>query len=421
MRVQLRTLDLHDTSDSATALAAGFLEAFSRGFHAPRAKPELLAGWLEACRADRAWLRGAWLPEGVFGAGPMPVATFASFDKTLNTGAGLLPLRMITDITVSPAHRRQGWLRTMMEENLLDAVEKQVPLAALMVSEATIYGRFGFGAASWRQHIEVDTTVRFGLRGLDDPGRVEMVEPQDAWPMPEKIFTAFHERVRGSVDRPTFYGPLLRGEVSFDWTPGNDRLRGAVHLDAADRPDAYVLFHVDHEHDQGTVVVDDLVAVDPVAHLALWRFLADIDLTSRATMRGARVDDPLRWALTDAFGYRTSGIREHIWVRVLDVVTALEGRAWEDDGQVVLEVVDALGHAAGRFAVESRSGRASVEHTRASADLTLSAETLGALYLGGVRATTMHDAGRLVGGRGAVERFGRMSDAHQAPYSVTSF
>ena len=61
----------------------------------------MLKRWVDHYRTDRVTCRGAWLPEGEFGAGPMPVATYASFDKTLNAGHELLPLRMITDVTTS--------------------------------------------------------------------------------------------------------------------------------------------------------------------------------------------------------------------------------------------------------------------------------------------------------------------------------
>ncbi|MDP3890651.1 GNAT family N-acetyltransferase [Nocardioides sp.] len=426
MRAELTTLDLSDTSEAGTQRAAGFLEAVTRAFHEPRPKPETQRAWLEATRADRAVLRAAWLADGPFGADRLPIATYASFDKSLNAGADPVPLRMITDITVSPAHRRQGWLSTMMRADLDDAAERGVPLAALTVSEATIYGRFGFGAATFRRRIEVDTSARFRLREDQDPaqhddGHIEMVDPAQAWPAIQETFADFHAHVRGSVDRPAFYGPLLRGELDFEFQPGNDRLRGAMHLDASGRPDGHVLFHVETDGDSRVVVVDDLVARDPRVHLALWRFLASIDLTTRVRHRGARVDDPLRWALTDAFCYQTTGASEHIWVRVLDVVAALSGRAWGADGAVVLEVTDPLGYAAGRFAVETADGAAQVAPTTAPAEVTLTVETLGSLYLGGVGVTTLRDAGRLAGDDSAIRRLAAMAHLDRAPYSVTSF
>ena len=165
-------LDLTDDSPGAVERRKGWMGAVSRGFHGGRPEEEYEKHWLEHVRADDVVCTGAWLPEGEFGAGPMPVATYASFDKTLNAGLELLPLRMVTDVTTSPAHRRQGLLRRLMEDDLADAAAKGVPMAALTASEATIYGRWGFGVATFVVGLEVDTGPRFGLRSFDDPVRV---------------------------------------------------------------------------------------------------------------------------------------------------------------------------------------------------------------------------------------------------------
>ena len=75
--------------------------------------------------------RARGCPEGTFGAGPLPVATFSSWTKTLNAGAATVPVHMISDVTVSPAHRRRGLLRRMMVDDLAQAT---APVAALTVS-----------------------------------------------------------------------------------------------------------------------------------------------------------------------------------------------------------------------------------------------------------------------------------------------
>ncbi len=110
-------------------------------------------------------LRGVWQDQPTIGSGVIPVATYSSFDKTLNVGGGrLLPLRMITDITVSPTHRRRGLLRTLITQDLTEAAASGLPLAALTASEGSIYGRFGFGPATRYRNLEVDTSSRFALR-----------------------------------------------------------------------------------------------------------------------------------------------------------------------------------------------------------------------------------------------------------------
>ena len=68
-----------------------------------------------------------------------------------------------------------------------------------------------------------------------------------------------------------------------------------------------------------------------------------------------------------------------------------------------------------------RDGRAEVAPVDRAADVTLSAETLASLYLGGTRVPTLRRAGRIAGTDDAVARLGRLMDGGPAPYSLTSF
>ena len=427
MELTFRTLDPRDDSPESIRLLKGWLDGLLRGFHQGRLKPESWDVFLALAREEDVVVRGAWLPDGEFGAGPVPVATYSSMPGSLNTGRTLLPLQMITDVTVSPAHRRQGLLRRMITDDLADAARRGLPLAALTVSETTIYGRFGFGLSSWRHRIEVDTTSRFGLRDFSDPGRVELVDPADLWPVMERNFAAFHEITRGSVSRPSFYRPWLTGAWDFDEQAPNTRLRAVVHLDAEGEPDGHAIYQHKGYDDVpgGQVALHDLVAADPTAYLALWRFLADMDLCARVVWRNSSVDDPLVWALTDTACRKVSKLDDHIWVRVLDVVTALEGRPWAADGSVVLGVSDALGHADGSFRVTVKEGEASVEPVADEPEVSIDAETLGSLYLGGVAVDVLAAAGIQdlfhIHVDGAMRAWAAMADLPGVPFSLTSF
>jgi predicted acetyltransferase len=271
----------------------------------------------------------------------------------------------------------------------------------------------------FQQSVSVDTGPRFSLRADHDPGSVELLEPAEAWPTVAGVFGAFHERTRGSVERPHFYRTFLTGEFDFDSGP-DLKLRTAVHLDADGTPDGYVAYRPGPRQDgRRAIKVSDLAALTPAAYLRLWRFLADLDLSDTVEWDHAPVDDPLPWALVDPFLARVTKLTDALWVRVLDVPAALEARPWGRDGDVVLEVADALGHADGRFRVVVRDGAAEVTPTDADPGVRLDAHTLGALYLGGVGAETLRRAGRLVGP--GLEPFAAMVDAGPAPYCITGF
>ena len=250
---------------------------------------------------------------------------------------------------------------------------------------------------------------------------MELLEPVEAWPTVQAVFAKFHTATRGSVDRPHFYEPVLTGVYDFREGP-DKKLRTAVHLDGAGQPDGYVIYKSGERSDRGRPIeVQDLVALSPSAYLRIWRFLADIDLADRVVWEGAPLDDPLEWALVEPRVVNLLTVKDLIWIRVLDVVAALEARPWGADGDVVLEVADPLGHAAGRFRVTTSAGSAKVEPTNEDPEVRLDAETLGSLYLGGVGVGVLAAAGRITGTDGVIARWAAMADTGPTPYCITGF
>ncbi|MFL5737157.1 MAG: GNAT family N-acetyltransferase, partial [Actinomycetota bacterium] len=85
---------------------------------------------------------GAWSDGAIVGGA-------GSFEFTLTVPGGDLPTAGVTVVGVLPTHRRRGVLRSLMRKQLDDAHERGEPLAALWASEESIYGRFGYGLASF--------------------------------------------------------------------------------------------------------------------------------------------------------------------------------------------------------------------------------------------------------------------------------
>lgn len=414
-----RTLDLGDESPESVALRRGWVTAFLRGFHQQRATDDYVTKVIDAYRAEQAVVRGAWAEPIAGLTEDVPVATFAHFVKSVNAGLGPVAAQLITDVTVAPTHRRRGIMRRLMTENLDAAVAAGLPVALLTASEGAIYQRFGFGAATRESRVRVDTSSRFRLRRpLADDGRTRIVEDHQAWPLIATVLADDHAHTRGSVARPVHYQTWYSG---FDWEEqGTDRSqRYAVHWGADGRPDGFVVYAVKREPER-LVQVRDLVATTPTAHLALWQFVADIDLADRVTAPMS-LADPLPHALVDARVIETTGSADHLWVRLLDVPAALVARPWFADGHIVLHVTDPLGHVEGRYAVSAQGGHATVTRTESEPEVSLDVETLGTLWLGDVAVDTLVRAGRLEGTPEALHRFGEMADGGPLPWCDTHF
>ena len=127
---------------------------------------------LEAHAADGRRRLGVYAP-GEDPAARRPAATFEDFVQPLTTWPGrAVDAWLITDVTVSPDARRRGVLRAMMLRSLADARDAGLCAAALTATEAAIYGRFGFGAATRWHAVRIDVSGAPALTGAPAGGRV---------------------------------------------------------------------------------------------------------------------------------------------------------------------------------------------------------------------------------------------------------
>ncbi|WP_107474342.1 GNAT family N-acetyltransferase [Streptomyces sp. NRRL S-340] len=335
---------------------------------------------------------GVWDGEACVGS-----AGAFSFRMTVPGGA-LVPVAGVTMVGVAATHRRRGVLTSMMRRQLDDVRTWGEPLAVLTASEPGIYGRFGYGTASFQLSAEIDTgravlSVPAGTDGV----RLRYVAPADVLDACEAVYA------RLVPGRP---GMLAR-------RPGWERLglldpeslrEGASPLQCvvAERDGevtGYARYRVKPGWEsgvpEGTVVLDVLDALDPATDAALWRFLFDIDLTSKLSVGNRPVDDAWQYLVSD-IRRCLPRLQDTLYVRLVDLGAALAARTYQAPVDVVLEVEDAFcGWNTGRWRLSGDAKGAVCERTSEAADLALSVRELGAAYLGGVPLTALAAAGRV--------------------------
>jgi predicted acetyltransferase len=389
-----------DPADPGYSRCTTWVQAVSHGFHQQRRDDEYLAKTLTAYQTDKRELTGVYVngsvPDHSLGA-DVPVATYATMRKALNIGFGRqLEAHLVTAVTVRGTHRRNGILRGMITADLEAAKDDGLAMAALTASEASIYGRFGFGVATFERSIKVDTGPRFRLRGLPQ-GTVEVADPSVLLDVAPQVFERLQRLSPGSIDRQEYYRLVASGSIGHDGKPDTS-VRCALHYDLSGSLDGYVSYRFKGwDHKPYTMEIVDLVAASNAAYLDLWRFLGSIDLIDEVTWVEAPVDDPLAWALEDPRCIEASEIRDMLWLRILDTPAALQARSFPVAGRLVLEVTDSLGLAGGTWVLESDGGAAAVvkEAAGETPDLSLDAADLGSIYLGAVSPVTLAAAGRI--------------------------
>ena len=322
--------------------------------------------------------------EVVGGAG---AATFE-----LSVPGGSLPCAGVTVVGVYPTHRRRGVMRELMRAQLDDAHARGEPLAALWASEETIYGRFGYGMASWIGEIELRRESGGFARPFERRGTVRFVDTEEA----ARLFPPLWDMLR--TQRPGVFSrtpewwrtrPLRTPEEE----KAKPRRYVVVEVDGDVR--AYAVYKVDPGFEAGvstsTLEVVEAVGADPQATAELWRFLLDIDLIAAVKVRLVPPDHPLFMLLAHPrrARYRTG---DGIWIRLVDVGAALAGRRYLGAGSVVLELRDEFcPWNAGRWSV----GAGRTERTEEAAELALDADALGSAYLGAISFAQLRDGLRV--------------------------
>jgi predicted acetyltransferase len=168
--------------------------------------------------------------------------------------------------------------------------------------------------------------------------------------------------------------------------------------------------------------VHEAVAIGPGATRELWSYLFGVDLVRTIKSRNLPVDHPLLLLLAEPRRLGWS-LGDALWLRIVDLVPALEGRGWADDGRLVLEVRDEMcPWNAGRWEIVVDGGHARVTASTEDADLALDTRDLAAAYLGAVGMAQLVAAGRVSElNAGAADRAASMLRVPLAPWCPTGF
>ena len=347
-----------------------------------------------------------------------------TFDMTL-PGGTTVPAAGVTAVTVAPTHRRRGILRSMMQHQLDDVAERGEPVAILTASESVIYGRFGYGLASYTAEYQVACEGTELRRPPAVDGRIRFVDPEEG----QKVLPAIYEAARlsqpGCLTRTAAWWELHLKDLP-RWRNGGSGFFHAVHESDAGEPDGYVTYRRKGEWSgglpSGEVWIQEMTATDEEVAAALWRFCLDVDLVRTVKAFDFPVDAAIRHRLADPRRLQVRRLHDFLWVRPIDVPAALEARRYATEDRIAIEVTDAVRPAtAGTYTVEGGTAGASCSRG-GEADLVMDVADLGAIYLGGERASVLARAGRVQERTpGALRRADAFFAAGRAPFCATHF
>jgi len=347
------------------------------------------------------------------------VGTARSFATELTVPGGSVSAGAVTQVTVMPTHRRRGILTGIMEAQLDDIAAREEPVAILIASESTIYGRFGYGPATWSATVEVDTgRGRFAERPAGT-GELRLVDRHEIRKAAPPIYERHRLEQPGAIERSDWVWDTILAVVQ---TAFNKDAQSAFHVL---HPDGWMSYRIEERweerHPQSTLKVIDLVALSPEAYAALWCHAIGHDLVVKVVADDRPEIEPLPWLLGDRRRAQQRGRSDFLWARLLDVPAALTARTYGAEDRLVIEVVDAFRPTSGRrFRLDSGDGTCTT--TSDEPDLTVSTAALGAAYLGGTPLWPAAASGSVQEHTdGAVARADRLFAVQPPPWCNTWF
>jgi predicted acetyltransferase len=344
------------------------------------------------------------------------------FEMTLPGGA-TIAAGGVSGVTVAATHRRQGILRSMMAHQLDDLAARGEPVAILNASEASIYGRFGYGLAQLYQSWTIDPRRAAFRQPVRTDLRLRLLDRETAKDVLTPIYDGWRRTVAGALSQSDgWWDSVLAAHRS--WRGGGE-IFVVVCEPGDDHQGGYAIYTIDNSFETPNWKLDlrELVAVDDDVEARLWRYVLDVDLVGSVAVEARPLDDPLRWRMVDGRQVVTTRVFDYLYVRLLDIPAAFGARRYPVTDRLVVEVDDAVRPAvAGRYAIEGGPDGAACAPTEDPPDLHLDVADLGSLLLGGVAARDLARTGRIAErAAGAVDRATTFFGWPAAPFCVTRF
>ena len=322
------------------------------------------------------------------------VGSASVFPFETSVPGGFVRAAGVTLVGVLPTHRRRGILRSLMRAQLDDVHERGEPMAYLWASEDALYGRYGYGVASFTGNIELHRDRAAFNQDFEPQGRLRVLDAEEA----VEPFSQIQRRAAAQhpgmfVRTPDWWRSRRLADPEWRREGGGEMVRILLELD--DRPAGYALYRLHFSADRGiprghTSVIEAL-GDSPVATRELWRYLLSIDWMERVRAGLLPLDHELLLLLREPRRL-TFNQRDGLWVRLVDVDAALNARTYKPGEPVSFELADEFcPWNAGTW----EAGPEGASRSNSEAELRLDASALGSAYLGGFSFAQLARAGRV--------------------------
>jgi predicted acetyltransferase len=311
------------------------------------------------------------------------------------------PMAGVSFVASPPETRRQGHVKELLADALVQCREDGAYLSALHPFKRTYYDRFGWATATRYLRHSMDPELLSFARD-DRDGEFVQLETED-WERMDDVYrteVASHELTLDR-DEEWWTKRVLAGWRTDPYVYGFERDGDLA---------AYVVYSVEENGDGRTFKVHDWAAVDHDARLAVLRFCSDHDSQVEDVAFNTAPDDDLLDVVPNADDVETD-LEVSTMLRLVDVPEALEALSYPEDvsGELTLDVADSMAPWNDEmFRVTVEDGAATVEPTAEPADAELDVGALSQLYAGYRGARELATVGELAADEATVDHLAEL-------------
>ena len=355
--------------------------------------------------------------------GPRLVATYSTIPFTMRANGNAVPMGGVSTVGTLPEYRRRGLMSRITLKAFEDMRERGQAVASLWASQAAIYQRYGYSMVTVMRDYRVDITDIDFHDGDDGSSEVERLDIATGYDLVKQVYIGFiaHRMCYLHRGRPLWHNN------AFEEIEADGPIHIAVSRDGHGAPDGYIVYTLrhdrrDHPSRSQEIRIRDLAWLTPSAYRSLWSFVKRHDLVGSVRWNNAPADDP---AVEFFLEPRLLNARdlEGMWLRVVDVPTALEGRGWDADGELTLGIAEdrIAPWNVGTWRLCVSAGSAESGPAGGDADIALSVKALALLYAGRRSARELAALGMLDGEPGALRRADALFATRHAPHCPDHF
>jgi predicted acetyltransferase len=358
---------------------------------------------------------------GAFDAGRL-VATAHVHELGQWLGGRVVPMGGLASVAVAADRRGRG-VASRLVAAALEAMRDRGEVISTLYPATTIpYRRLGWEVAGTRVRRRVPLRSLAHLPAASAAVRLRPADADGDLTALRAVYDQVAPTTDGFVARnERWWGYHLRRALSAGGDPGHAYVYLAE--STAGDPVGYLIYH----HGEGAadefygLEVDELLAVDPEANLALWRLLAGNRGVSANAVYAGSPEDPLTFLLPEQ---DTRTVADWRWMtRLVDAPAAVAARGYPEgvDAAVHLQIADQQASwNAGRWVLQVRGGKGVLE-PGGTGEIGLTVNALAPLYTGLATPWSLARHGLLTGGSAADLRALAAAFAGPPPWMVEFF